>query len=76
MEQIYTENQIIHLIYAEADLFERLEAEFAMEDNANLAKRYIQWSDTKSKLDKIRFAPSGFCLDKILAYSQLSLAVR
>jgi anti-sigma factor RsiW len=73
MAQIYTENQIINLIYGESDLFERLETEFALEDNENLAHRYKQWSQMKTNLEKVRFAPSSLCLDKILTYSGRSV---
>ena len=69
MEQIYTDNQIINLIYGESDLFERLEAEWAMEENDALAIRHEQWSQTKSSLDNLVFKPSFKCTNNILAYS-------
>lgn len=69
MEQIYTDSQIINLIYGECDLFERLEAEWAVEENEVLAMRHEQWSQIKTALDILVFRPSFRCTNDILAYS-------
>jgi len=40
MTHDYTENNIIRFIYKECDLFEKLEMEFAMEDDSTLLESY------------------------------------
>jgi hypothetical protein len=69
MIQHYTENNIIRFIYKECDLFEKLEMEFAMEDDSTLLESYHELKEGFNTLPKVTFSPSKSCLDYILAYS-------
>lgn len=65
----YTENQIIQFIYKECDLFEKLEMEFAMEDDSTLLESYKELMQGFDTLPQVKFSPKRSTLDMILAYS-------
>jgi hypothetical protein len=65
----YTENQIIKFIYKECDLFEKLEMEFAMEEDSTLMESYESLLMGYKSLPKITFSPKKSSIDAILAYS-------
>ncbi|MBK8624199.1 MAG: hypothetical protein IPN86_01075 [Saprospiraceae bacterium] len=65
----YTENQIIQFIYKECDLFDRLEMEFAMEDDSTILESYSELLEGFNILPKVTFSPKKSTLSAILAYS-------
>jgi hypothetical protein len=65
----YTENQIIQFIYKECDLFDRLEMEFAMEDDSTLLEAYSELMKGYEILPKVKFSPKKSTIDAILNYS-------
>ncbi len=69
MIQHYTGNNIVRFIYKECDLFEKLEMEFALEDDSTLLESYHELKDGFNTLPKVTFSPPKSCLDYILAYS-------
>jgi hypothetical protein len=69
MIQHYTENNIVRFIFKECDLFEKLEMEFAMEDDSTLLESFNELKEGYNTLPKVMFSPSKPCLDYILAYS-------
>jgi hypothetical protein len=74
MAQIYTENQILRLVYGECDLFDRLETEFAMEDCPRLLHLYDDMREMKAEMPTFSKSPSTHVVNNILAYSSLSAA--
>jgi hypothetical protein len=64
----YTENQIIQFIYKECDLFEKLEMEFAMEDDSTLLESYKELMVGYNNLPKVTFSPKKSTINAILAY--------
>ena len=71
MEDGYTENQIIQFIYKECDLFEKLEMEFAMEDDSTLMASCEALMMGYKSLPKVSFSPKKSSIDAILSYSVL-----
>ncbi len=74
MTHDYTENNIIRFIYKECDLFEKLEMEFAMEDDSTLLESYHELMNGYTSLPKVTFSPKKSSLDAILAYSGKAIA--
>lgn len=73
MEKNYTDNQILKLIYGECDLFERLEIEYAIENNLELKQVYYMLYNSYKALPKVKFLPSRKSMDNILAYANNEL---
>ncbi len=71
MAHHYTQNQIIQFIYKECDLFEKLEMEFAMEDDSSLLESYEDLMYSYKQLPKLSLSPSRKCVENILEYSRL-----
>ena len=69
MAHNYTENQIIQFIYKECDLFEKLEMEFAMDEDSTLMESYESLMKGYKTLPKVTFSPKKSSIDAILAYS-------
>ena len=74
MTHNYTENHIVRFIYKECDLFEKLEMEFAMEDDSTLMEEYSDMMIAYHTLPKVLFSPKKSCIDAILAYSKSCVA--
>lgn len=66
----YTETKILQFIYKECDLFDRLEMEFALEDDSTLMESYQSLKKAHDILPKVFFSPKKSSLDKILNYSK------
>jgi hypothetical protein len=69
MTHTYTDQQIIRFIYSECDLFEKLEMEFAMEDDSTLLETYHELKEGFDALPRVTFSPRKSSIDAILAYS-------
>jgi hypothetical protein len=69
MAHNYTENHIIQFIYKECDLFEKLEMEFAMDEDSTLMESYESLMKGYKSLPKVTFSPKKSSIDAILAYS-------
>ena len=74
MTHNYTENNILRFIYKECDLFEKLEMEFAMEDDSTLLEEYNDMMLSYHTLPKVLFSPKKSSIDAILAYSKAGVA--
>jgi hypothetical protein len=70
MIQMYTEESLIRFLYNEADLFEKLELEFALEEDSTLLESYEHLNEGYASLPEIQFRPSEKTISKILAYSK------
>jgi len=69
MEQDYTVNKLIQLIYGECDLCDRLELEHAIENDANLSKKYTMLRASYKALPKVKFSPSKQSMNRIIAFA-------
>lgn len=69
MEQGYTVNKLINLIYGECDLFEQLELEHAIEHDAALSEQYRTLMAAYKSLHKVTFSPRSSTIAKILSYA-------
>ncbi len=74
MTHTYTENNIVRFIFKEVDLFERLEMEFAMEEDSTLMTSYTDLKEGFDSLPKVMFSPSKKTINDILKYSANALA--
>ena len=70
MVHTYTEELLLRLLYNEFDLFDKLEFEFALEDDSTLMEVYEDFAETKEALSQILISPRKSVTDKILSYSQ------
>jgi len=69
MEQGYTVNKLINLIYGECDLCERLELEHALEHDTNLSAEYRTLMAAYKSLHKVTFRPRSSTIASILNYA-------
>jgi hypothetical protein len=69
MEQNYTEKQLIRFIYGECEVLEKLEIEYALEEDLALYGVYRNFYDSYKKLPKVKFHPKRNVVNNILAYS-------
>lgn len=69
MTNAYTENNIVRFIYKECDLFERLEIEFALEEDSTLLTTYSHLKSGFQALPEVIFSPKKKTVDAILKYS-------
>jgi hypothetical protein len=74
MKEFYTTNNIIKLAYNDCDLFDRLEAEFAMADSIKAQSLYDSIMETKRTLDANVLSPRQSTTHNILAYSKIAMA--
>jgi len=70
MEQTYTVNNLIQLIYGECNLFERLEIEHAISEDEALRTEYLMLKSSYRKLPKVTFRPSGRAISNILNFAR------
>ena len=73
MTHHYTENQLIQFLYKECDLFDKLEMEFAMEDDSTLMETYTELMTSFHMLPRVQFSPKKSSIDAILEYSKRDL---
>lgn len=66
MEQSYTDNRIIKLIYGDCDLFERLETEYAIATDAAMREQYYTLYNAYKALPKVTFSPRKKTIQSIL----------
>jgi len=69
MPQMYTEENFIKLLYGEADLFDKLELEFALEEDSTLEKHHTALMEVFEALPPLSYSPSEKTIQQILAYS-------
>lgn len=69
MEQIYTKNQIIQLIYNECEICDRIETEWAIESDSKLSKLYKKLVSSKRQLNKLVVQPSIKSLNNIMNHA-------
>jgi len=70
MVEIYMENALIRYLYKESDLFERLEIEYALENDEKLRYMFLQLKKAKQNLSNSLFLPSAGVIQNILNYSR------
>ena len=73
MTHHYTENQLIQFLYKECDLFDKLEMEFAMEDDSTLMETYEELQSSFNMLPKVQFSPKKDIIDALIEYSKRDL---
>ena len=70
MKQWYTEEKLIQLIYAECDIFERLEIEDALKNDLCLRGNYDELYKVYHELPKVKFAPQTSTINNLLKYGK------
>jgi hypothetical protein len=75
MTHHYTENQLIQFLYKECDLFDKLEMEFAMEDDSTLMETYEELQSSLNMLPKVQFSPKKDIIDALIEYSKRDLTL-
>ena len=70
MTQVSTPNQLVRLAYGELPVLERLETEFALEENYPLREQYTELKEALAVLPKVTVQPAQTSIDVILAYSR------
>lgn len=70
MKHAYTYYPIISYIYKELDLFDKLEIEFALEEDSTLMEEYSELKEGLATLPDVQFSPPKKSIDTILAYSR------
>lgn len=70
MVKFYSESLLIRYLYNEADLFEKLEVEHALETDSDTMKLFKKLKEGISQLPKAKFFPSQASIDKILFASR------
>lgn len=73
MEQDYTANKLIQLIYDECDIFDRLELEDAIENDATLRQSYVRLQRSYKALPKVTFSPATKTINNILSFASNQL---
>ena len=69
MEQTYTDDSLIRLIYKETSIPERFEIEDAIENNSNLKNAFQRLFEAYKSLPKVLFRPSRRVVTNILMHS-------
>lgn len=70
MIQMYTEEALVRLLYNEGGLFEKLELEFALEEDSTLMDTFEQLQEGYFLLPKMLFSPSNQTISNILDYAK------
>ena len=65
-----TQDQLVRLAYGELPLLERLETEFALEQDFFLREDYQELRRAKQELPRVTFRPSKSSINAILSYSK------
>ena len=74
MEQDYTVNKLIQLIYGECDLCDRLELEYAIKNDTKYSKEYAMLRASYKALPGVKFSPSKQSLNRIITFAGKSLS--
>ncbi|MEM1119070.1 MAG: hypothetical protein AAGJ18_01390 [Bacteroidota bacterium] len=69
MEQTFTNNDLVKFIYKETDIFETLEIQNALTEDADLMDQYQALMGGFMELPAVTFAPAPSVLQNILKYS-------
>ncbi len=69
MKQTFTNNDLVKFIYKETDVFETLEIQNALTEDAALFDNYQTLMTGYMELPKVTFAPAPSALQNILKYS-------
>ncbi len=69
MKQTFTNNDLVKFIYKETNVFETLEIENALTEDAALFDNYQTLMSGYMEFPKATFAPAKSALQNILAYS-------
>lgn len=69
MKQIFTQNDLIRLVYKETNTVEKAAIEKAISEDWMLKEAYDEIFEAYKSLPKATFSPSGNCLNKIMMYS-------
>lgn len=70
MTHNYTPELLIKYVYGETDIADRLELEYALENNALLRAQYLDILNSYRNVPKVAFSPKKSTLDNILNYSK------
>jgi len=73
MKHDYTTQNLIQFIYGECDLFQKLETEFALENDPELRREYDNLVGAYNDLPKIKFSPSKSTVKSILEFASNNL---
>ena len=71
MNQIYTDETFIQFYYHECDLFETLEIEHALENDAATFEAYHGIKEVLDSLSSITYSPSQQTIRQIMKYSKI-----
>ena len=71
MKQIYTDETFIQFYYNECDLFETLEIEDALENDAAIFEVYHGIKEVLDSLSNISYSPSQQAIRQIMKYSKI-----
>lgn len=69
MTHNYTPELLIKYVYGDTDIADRLELEYALENNAVLRAQYLDILNSYRNIPKVTFSPKKSTLDNILNYS-------
>lgn len=72
MEHNYTPNMLVKLIYGDSDLFETLELQDSIQNDAELRADYVAMKNGFNRLPPLSLTPSNESLSNILFYSQVT----
>ncbi|MCZ2101041.1 MAG: hypothetical protein LC107_05840 [Chitinophagales bacterium] len=70
MAQLYTKSNLIQFLYQELDLFDKLEMEFAMDEDSTLMEYYAFLKEGYDTLPEVTFSPKKTTINRILEYSK------
>lgn len=70
MKHNYTPELLIKYIYSEIDIADRLELEYAIENNSSLRAQYLDIYNSYKNVPKVAFSAKKSTLDSILNYSR------
>lgn len=70
MTHNYTPELLIKYVYGDTGIADRLELEYALENNASLRAQYLDILNSYRNVPKVAFSPKKSTLDYILNYSK------
>lgn len=73
MKQTYTAFNLLQLIYGEFDVCEKMEIEYAMQNDLCLQDNYDELYKSYKELPKVKFSPSREALNNIIKYNEENL---
>lgn len=75
MEQKFTQNDLVQLLYSEKSHAETLALIDAICQNWDLKEQFQSFYETHQAMPKAKLNPSNACIDSILDYANLSQGV-